>query len=103
MKSLVLTFHLLCGADAGTTSYMLTHGSHELFYPTQNPVAASAMIEGQCVALERGATHLYNRRDVVAPDVVRTHETRAKALLITAIAFRGAAVGWNVYQIERHR
>ena len=50
MRPLLLTYALLCGADAASTHVMLNRGGQELWLPTQNPWAIDAIVGGQAVA-----------------------------------------------------
>lgn len=93
MKTLLLTWVLVCGGDAGLTSYALTHGGQELMLPSQDPRVVSVMVGGQA-AVGALAIHQLDRQG---------HSRWARIVGWTLVVARGAAISWNVAQIAKMR
>ncbi len=90
MKPLLLTFNLLCGADAATTHYGLTHGAREIVL-SQNPWVDDAAVAGGAITATYGLLWFD----------AHEHPKLARVLAWTAIGIRAAAVANNVYQIRK--
>ena len=91
MKELLLTYTLLCGADAGLTHYGLAQGyTREAWLPTQNPWVIDGLVAGQATlagwALSKQA---------------KTHPKVARVIAWTIIGIRAGAVAWNVHQLVK--
>lgn len=92
MKVLFVVWGLTCGGDALTTHHIMTTGGREAWLPTQNPMAASVIAGGTCVAGIPGVNKLS-----------KTHPTAAKVVGWSLVAFRAGVVGHNADQIRRHQ
>lgn len=91
MKPLLIVFGLTCAGDPITTHHILTHGGTEVWLPTQNPAAASAISAGTCIA---GLVSLHG--------LSKDHPKAARILGWTLVGLRGSIVASNVTQIRRH-
>jgi hypothetical protein len=88
VKPLILSWWLLCGADAGTTHYVLKTGGVEVMLPTQNPYVIDGWIASQAYA----GAKLFGPK--------RTKTTTA--IGIGLMAWRGFVVAHNAREIVRH-
>lgn len=91
MKGLILSWWLLCGADAATTHTILATGGQEALLPTQNPYVIDGFVAMQMIG---GA--------FVLREMHKTHPKLATGIGIGMIAFRAFAVGNNAQQIAMH-
>lgn len=91
MKPLMLSWWLLCGADAATTHHVLTTGGQEMLLPSQNPYVVDGMV------LAQAAMGAYANRELR-----KTHPKIAMGVMIGMVAFRAFAVTNNTYQIIQH-
>lgn len=88
MKPLVLVFNLLCGADASTSHYALTHlQAREMHVPTQNPYVIDAAIAGEALT----TTMILHHR----------HSKLAKTIMVGLIIGRGYVVAHNLHEIHK--
>jgi hypothetical protein len=91
MKTLLIVWGLTCTGDPLTTHQILTHGGREVWLPTQNPSAATAISGGTCVAGMVGISGL-----------ARDHPKAAKIIGWSLVGLRGSIVASNTMQIVRH-
>ena len=91
MKPLILTFWVLCGADAGTTHYALKHGAVEVVLPAQNPFVVDGIITGEAIA-GSWVLHSLNRRG---------HARLARVVGWTLVGIRAYAVVHNVHELRK--
>ena len=90
MKPLILTWVLMCGADAATTSAILNGGGREMVLPTQNPWVASAIIGGQATV---GA--------ITLSKLAIRHPKLARWVGWTIVGIRATAVVYNSNQLSK--
>jgi|KBSMisStaDraftv2_1062788.scaffolds.fasta_scaffold374837_2 hypothetical protein len=91
MKPLLLSWWVLCGADAATTHHIVTTGGREVILPTQNPYAIDGVLLTQAFAADHALRN-----------VARTHPRLAIGLGVGLVAVRGFAVAHNLRQIQTH-
>lgn len=89
MKPLLLTWWLICGADATTTHMGMARGYEERWLPASNPWVVDGMVAGQA-ALGTFAVRRLNR----------THPRAARVLGWTLVGVRMFAVVHNVGQLR---
>ena len=92
MKALLLSWWLLCGADAVSTQHILAHGGREMLLPTQNPYAIDGVVFAQALAGDYAVRRLR-----------QTHPRLAIGVAVGLTAFRGFATAHNVHEVLVYR
>lgn len=90
MKALLITFNLLCGADATTTHAILTRGGREVLLPTQNPWVVDGVVTGEAFAASKSLQVLS-----------RTHPKTARIIGWSLVGLRSVVVVNNVHQLRK--
>lgn len=85
--ALVLSWWLLCGGDAVSTTHILRTGGQEALLPTQNPVLINGIIATQAY----GGTKLLQQK-----------KKTTTLIVIGMMGVRGYALYHNVRAIQQH-